>query len=196
LTTQGNQASSTGKEVGLNMHPHKRTMAWINVLGGTAVLASYAHGLWSHPTTRSDLWGEVPQAIRPVYGGWMFVAAAGYLVFTYYLFFCLDPKEARIAHRFDIRVFNVLYGVILVPSALWMPLTFELLDDPNPGLWLVIRLVLWIVGLASVILVVALLSLRPRQPARAYRLAVAGSIAFTIQTALLDALVWTAFFQV
>jgi hypothetical protein len=43
-------------------------------------------------------------------------------------------------------------------------------------------------------LVIALLRLRPRQPARAYWLAVAGSVAFTIQTALVDAVIWTVLF--
>jgi hypothetical protein len=41
---------------------------------------------------------------------------------------------------------------------------------------------------------VALLTLRPRQPVWAYGLAVIGCMAFCVQTALLDAWVWPAFF--
>ena len=40
----------------------------------------------------------------------------------------------------------------------------------------------------------ALLALRPRQPRWAYWLAVAGSLPFALQTAVLDALLWPAFF--
>jgi hypothetical protein len=176
------------------MHPHKRVMAVINLLGGTAVLGSYAYGLSSHPTTRAELWGDVPQTIRSAYTLWMLFAAAGYFLFAYFLFFGVDPQKARVAHRFDFRVFNVLFVAILLPSAVWMPLTYEMLENPSSTLWLAIRLVLWIVGLGSMALVGALLSLRPRQPVRTYWLAVVGSIAFTVQTALIDALVWTAYF--
>jgi hypothetical protein len=66
--------------------------------------------------------------------------------------------------------------------------------QPSSALWLGIQLVLTLVGLGSVTLLLALLSLRPRQPARAYWLAVAGGVAFCFQTAVLDLFVWTAFF--
>ena len=180
----------------VTIHPQKRIMLGINVLGGAAVLASYVYGLRTHPAARADMWGGVPQAIRPVYGVSMLLAAAGYFAFTYFLLVRLDPDEAHIADRFKFGVFNVLYAVILVPSALWMPLTFAMLEQPGAGLWWGIRLTLAAVGLASVGLLGALLNLRPRRPAWAYWLAVAGSLAFCIQTAVLDALVWTAFFPV
>ena len=176
------------------IHPHKRAMFSINVLGGIAVLGSYAYGLSSHPSTGGELWGDVPEALRPFYVAWMSVAATSYFLFTTYLLFRADPHAARVARRFDLRVFNLLYAAILVPSALWMPLTFEMLANPSRGLWLAIRLVLWAVGLGSLAFIAALLSLRPRRPARAYWLAVAGSVAFTVQTGLLDALVWVACF--
>jgi sortase A len=76
-----------------------------------------------------------------------------------------------------------------------MPLTFGMLEEPSKAVWLAIRLVLAIVGLASLGLVFALLRLRPRRPRWAYWLAVAGSVAYTIQTALLDAQVWPLSFH-
>jgi hypothetical protein len=169
-------------------------MALINVLGGVAVLGSYAYGLLTHPSTGTDLWGGIPEAIRSPYTAWMPIAAGGYLIFTYYLFFHVDPVLSRVAAHFDFRLFNVLYIAILVLSALWMPLTLKMLNEPNSGLWMAIRLVLWVVGLASVSFVAALLALRPRKPACLYWLAVLGSIAFTTQTALIDAIVWVAYF--
>ncbi len=75
-----------------------------------------------------------------------------------------------------------------------MPLTFGILEEPSKAVWLAIRLVLAIVGLASLGLVFALLRLRPRRRRWAYWLAVAGSVAYTIQRALLDTLVWPALF--
>jgi hypothetical protein len=169
-------------------------MALINLLGGTAVLGSYIHGLRTHPANRVELWGDVPQSVQSPYVFWMFVAAGGYLFFTYYLFFVVDAEKARVGRQYGFGIFNVLYLCILVPSALWMPLTFEMVERPSQGLWLAVRLTLWIAGAASLALVIALVWLRPRQPARAYWLAVAGSVAFAIQTALVDAVIWTVFF--
>lgn len=176
------------------MHPQKRTMAWLNVLGGTAVLASYAHGLATHPATRDALWGGVPEAIRPLYTIFMLLAAAGYFGFTWFLLFRLDPDRARVGGRFGFGLFNVLYAAILIPSALWMPLTFAMLESPSALLWWIVRLDLALVGAGSAGLVAALLSVQPRAPVGAHRLAVIGSLPFFVQTGVLDALVWPAFF--
>jgi len=91
-------------------------------------------------------------------------------------------------------VINVLYAGILIPSALWLPLTFAMIESPGGLLWLTIRLVLALVGLSSVGLLFSLLRLRPRPRGWAFALGVAGCTAFCVQTAVLDALVWPAFF--
>jgi hypothetical protein len=177
------------------MHRDRRVMAWINVIGGVAVLGSYAHGLWTHPETVGEVWGGVPEGLKPYYTASMLTAAAGYLMFTYFLFFRVDPDEARVADRFSLRLFNALYVLILFPSALWMPLTFAMLGDPHEGLWMLIRLVLALVGVGSLAMIAALVALAPRRPGSSYWFAVAGSVAFSVQTALLDAVIWPAYFS-
>jgi hypothetical protein len=169
-------------------------MAWINVLGGAAVLGSYVHGLATHPATRGELWGGVPDALRPAYTVSMLLAAAGYFAFSSLLFFRVDADTARIGGRCTFGIVNALYAGILIPSALWMPLTFAMIESPGGMLWVSVRLVLAVVGLASVGLLGALLQIRPRPRGRPYALAVAGCAAFSFQTAVLDALVWPAFF--
>ena len=176
------------------MHPQKRRMAWIVLLGGAIVLASYACSLGVDPATQAGLWGGVPPGLLPVYVTSMALATAGFFAFTYFLLFRADPDRARIAGRFGFGLFEGLYVLILAPSALWLPLTSAMVQQPSSLLWLGIRLVLAVVGLASVALLLALLSLRPRQPVSAYWLAVAGSVTFCIQTAILDLFVWTALF--
>lgn len=176
------------------MHPQKRILALINVVGGVAVLGSYAYGLLTNPHTRGDIWGEVPEALKPYYTASMLLAALGYFAFTYFVFFRMDGDRARVAEQYDLRLFNALYVAILLPSALWMPLTFQMLSEPSEGLWFVIRVVLFLVGFGSVGLIYALLRLEPKQPAVSYWMAVAGAVAFAVQTALLDALVWPAYF--
>lgn len=176
------------------MHPQKRVLVWIVLLGGTAVVASYLLGLALDPARLAGFWGGVPWSALPAYTLSMVLATAGYFAYTYFLLFRVDPAEARIARRFGYRLFHGLYLLILLPSAVWLPLTAAMLAHPSPALWAAIRLVLGLVAAGSLGILAALLALRPKQPARAYWLAVAGSVAFSFQTAVLDALVWTSLF--
>ena len=166
-------------------------MALINVLGGIAVLGSYAHCLTSYPEQVGDFWGGVPEGLRAVYTTNMFLAAAGYFAFTFFLWYRLTPRSSGF---FRLGAFNALYALILIPSALWMPLTFAMLEAPSDGLWWAIRLTLAAVAVGSLGLLGGLLAVRPSPSSLAHRLAVAGSVAFCLQTAVLDAVVWPAFF--
>jgi hypothetical protein len=79
---------------------------------------------------------------------------------------------------------------------LWMPLTFAMLKKPGKSLWWAIRITLFVVGLASLGLLLSLLGLEPVESAPLRWLAVTGSVFFCIQTMLLDALVWPKYFKV
>jgi hypothetical protein len=175
------------------MHPAKRTLLWINVVGGVAVLGSYAWGIATHADPGA-VWGGVPEWLKPAYTASMLAAAAGYFLFTGFVLFAVDAERVRIAGRWRFGSINLLYSMILVPSALWMPLTFLMLERPTPLLWVAIRLLLGLVGLGSIGLLIAIASVRPRRPAWAHLLALVGLVAFCVQTALLDALVWPAYF--
>ena len=112
------------------MHTSRRSLLWLNLLGGSAVLGSYGYGLASNPLTRGDLWGAVPESLRPLYTTSMLLAAAGYFAFSFFVFFRLDPQRTRILGRYGFGAFHALYALILLPSALWMPLTFAMLESP------------------------------------------------------------------
>jgi hypothetical protein len=175
------------------MHSQRKAMAWINVIGGVAVLGSYAHGIATHPDP-GVVWGGVPLSLQPVYTVSMLAAAVGYLVFTWVVFFRIDPATARLGTWPAYPVLNGLYVAALLPSALWMPLTFSMLAAPSAETWFAVRLVLTVVGLAALGLIWALARIAPA-PGPAWRIAaIAGAIAFANQTALLDALVWPAYF--
>jgi hypothetical protein len=167
----------------------------INVVGGTAVIASYIFGLNAQAGGANVLWGSVPAGIRPLYGISMILAALGYFAFLYYIFFRLDPAQTSISGVSGFTLFHVIFLLILIPSAFWMPLTSSYVANPSMGLWIGIRAVLAIVGLASIALVWALLSLQTKVPAIAYWLAVGGSVYFAFHTAILDAVVWAALFR-
>jgi hypothetical protein len=178
------------------MHADRRTLLFINLVGGAAVLGSYAHGLASNPLTRGEVWGGVPESLKPLYTASMLCAAAGYFAFSYFVFFRIDPERTRIAGRFSLGAFSALYALILVPSALWMPLTFAMIEAPSSTLWWAIRGVLAAVGLGSLLLFAAIAAAPAERAPWSRRVALAGCAAFCFQTAVLDAWVWPAYFPV
>ena len=161
----------------------------LNALGGAAVLISYWVGLSAGGG--EALWGGVPERARALYTVSMFTAAAGYFLFTPYIVFRLDPETTRIGARFDYRIFALLYALVLVPSALWLPLTRIELAQPSALHWVLVRIDLALVALGSLGLLESLLGLRSEVP-RGRALAITGLAPFCVQTVLLDALVWPA----
>lgn len=175
------------------MHPKRRAMVWINLLGGVAVLGSYAWGFAARPDAMSALWGGVPEWARGLYTLNMLLAAVGYFLFTPYIFLRLCPDTTRMAGRFEFGVFNLFYVVILVPSAAWLPLTAQMVAQPSLALWWLIRIDLALVALGSLGLLVSLLALGKETP-RGRWLAVVGLLPFCLQTVVLDALIWPAYY--
>lgn len=166
----------------------------LNIAGGIAVLGSYAHGILTHPGTSGAVWGGVPAGLKPWYITSMLLAAAGYFAFTYYVVFAVEPARVRIGAHLGFGAFVWSYAAVLVASALWMPLTFAMLAAPSSVLWLLIRAVLFVVALGSLGILIGVMVATPRVAGWPYWLALAGAVAFCIQTVVLDALVWPAYF--
>jgi hypothetical protein len=167
----------------------------VNIIGGAAVIGSYVFGLNAQSGGANVLWGGVPESIRPVYAVSMILSALGYFAFLYYILFRLTPSEVGIAGVSGFTLFYVIFVLILIPSAFWMPLTNLYVGNPGTGIWIGVRTVLAIVGLASIALFWALLTLHGKVPGVSYWLAVVGSGYFAFHTAVLDAIVWAALFE-
>ena len=176
------------------MHPQKEPLLWIILIGGAAVIGSYLVGFLPHPENLAAFWGGVPENLRSLYTVSMLLAALGYFAYSYYLLFSYNQGATTLGKSLRFGVFHWLYLGILIPSALWLPLTWEMVARPGPAVWLAIRLVLALVGLASLGIMAALLRIKPQKPGWAYWLAMIGSAIFFLHTGILDALVWTAFF--
>lgn len=164
-------------------------------LGGTAVLASYAWGFLFRPDSMGALWGGVPEALRPLYTANMFLAAAGFFLFAPYLAFRLPAAAAARDLRPGPAWFRRMFLLVLVPSALWLPLTALMLDAPSLWLWWVVRVDLLLVAAGSLGIAVGLVQLGG-EAAPGRRLALLGTVPFCVQTVLLDALIWPAFFPI
>jgi hypothetical protein len=167
----------------------------INIVGGIAVIGSYIYGLNAQSGGANVLWGGVPSGIRPVYTVSMILSALGYFAFIYFILFRLNPADVTIAGRFSFSLFYVIFILMLLPSALWMPLTNLYVSHSGLSLWLAVRAVLFIVGLASITLAWGLFTLNIREPALPYWLAFGGSAYFAFHTFILDAIVWAALFK-
>jgi hypothetical protein len=176
------------------MKKYRLFLLVINLIGGSTVIGSYAWGLASRPDAADILWGGVPDSIRLFYTGGMLLAAAGYFAFTYFILFRIDPEHAKVVGRYGAGIFPCLYLGILVPSALWMPATFWAVDNPSASAIGIVRGILVLAALFSLGLLAALLGTRPRKPAWAHALAVAGAVCFCIQTVILDAGIWGVLF--
>ena len=173
------------------MDTRVRTLIALNVVGGTAVLVSYALGVGAVPG--DALWGGVPDGLRPLYTVNMLLAAAGYFLFTPYILFRLNPGTVRVAGRFGYGIFHVLYALVLIPSALWLPLTAHMAEHPSLGAWVSVRIVLALAALGAFGLMVSVVRLGTGAP-RGRRWAIAGLVPFCLQIVVLDAFVWPAFF--
>ncbi len=176
-------------------HGRKPTMMIIIVAAVTAVVAGPVYAFRTNLASVEAAWGAVTPDVSPIYFVIQLLALLGHFFYTHFIFLRLGPGETRMARRFGSGASDVLHIAIIVSSAPYMPLMIGVLDDATRRVWLAIWLVLAIVGPATLGLVPALLALGPRGPRWASALAPAGSIAFTIHTAPLDALVWPALFS-
>jgi hypothetical protein len=174
----------------------KGQLITITIMAGIAVVASYIIGFLRVPTASEILWGGVPAFLRPIYTINMCLATAGFFAFTHFILFRLDSANTTLFGIPGFGLFNLVYLAILVPSALWLPLTFSAVAQSSPGLLWVVRATLAVVGLASLGLFIILCRIKPRQHGWAYRLALAGCVFFCLQTIILDALVWGCLFKI
>ena len=171
------------------MDPAARKLALVQLILGPAVLGSYVWCLSVWPEASSQMWGGVPESIQPLYTLWMFVAAAGYFAYTYVFLFKTKPEQTKVLGR-GYGVLSLLYILMLLPSALWMPMTKWLLEDPSALRFWLVRLDLFAVALGSLGLIAAAASLEPRPPGRLRTIAIVGAVAFSVQTVVLDAIIW------
>jgi hypothetical protein len=172
----------------------RRRLLWIVLVGGAAVPASYILGFVAHPGSANALWGGIPAWLIPVYKISMLLAASGFFPFTYLSLTRIDRSVHSGLNRAPPDWIEILYVLILIPSALWLPLTNSMIQHPNKFIWSMICCVLGLVGGASIGLLLRLLSDKQVTRDWLYWTAVVGCLAFCIQTAILDAIVWTAYF--
>lgn len=151
----------------------------INIIGGILVIGSYVYCIKTHGNADS-LWGGVAVNIRKIYTASMLIATVSYFAFALYVMLKVESGY----------VFHVLLAIMLGASALWMPLTYAMIQSPATAIWIGIRVVLAVVALASLGILVSLLLISPKPAGVFYWSAVVGAVLFTLHTGVLDAILW------
>lgn len=177
------------------MEIHKLIFLLVNLAGGVAVIGSYIAGIVSHPAAVNNLWGKITPLSKAMYMSLMPLAAIGYLLFASFILFQLDVRKTLVMNSFGYEIFSIIFVGILLPSALWMPLSLKVLETGDMQVWWAVRIVLFIVGLAALALLIALLMLNQKEPAWHYWLAVAGAAVFFVQTGIVDGFIWPVLFK-
>lgn len=164
---------------------NKKKLFFIIGLFGPLVLLSYALSAWYNTGSNDKLWGNIPESLISVYFLFMILATTSFFVFTPFIL-KLDDKR--------IGQFLGPYFLIIFPSILWMPLTVAYLNAESSMLWIIIRIVLFTVGIGSLILTWRIITSSVKRNAFYYA-AIVSSILFLIQTLILDGLIWPYYFH-
>ncbi|MBX3274254.1 MAG: hypothetical protein KF729_28565 [Sandaracinaceae bacterium] len=175
----------------------RRWLVALNLVLGPLVLASYVVSARAYPEHLEALWGGVPEAARAAYTANMFLAAAGYLVFTWSLVLCTEHARVRFfGGRVSAAILPLAYLAVLAGSIVWMPLTLHAIDARAPALvpWIVVDLA--VVAAGSLALLGCVLDATPRPAPRLRVAAIIGALFFCLQTVALDAIVWTLHFEI
>ena len=172
----------------------RRALLQLIAIGGSAVLASYL--LVLDPAVGANLWGGIPEGrIRDLYTANMLLAAIGFFPASYWLVFATPASALKSRTGVGFQAMFLAYAALLMASALWLPLTALYGSNPAWPLWLLIRLVLLIVGIAASQLAMMLARLARSGPATTW-LAVGAFFFFWLQTMVLDALVWPYYYSI
>jgi hypothetical protein len=84
----------------------------LNVLGGLAVLGSYAACIIGWPEQSEALWGAIPEAMIPFYTANMFVAATGYFLFSWRAFAVSETGVTRSLNHDHIAYADLIPQVV------------------------------------------------------------------------------------
>ena len=173
----------------------KITLVLINLIFGSMVLYSYYAGVTKEPDLSVKLWGGVPSILQPFIVSCMFISAIGYFFFTYNFLVNVNPDNAMFLNKFNYWYLHILYLLVLIPSMLWIDLTYKYMKSGSTFDWYVVVAVLFCVAIASIILFLFIVDTKIEDKNFIYLASVFGGSFFVFHTLFLDGLIWTVFFH-
>ncbi len=167
------------------------------LIAGPLVPLSYVVGA-THAPPMEELWGGVSPGMQQVIVPWMFVSAAGFLLWAFGFWRWLDEDDVA-AMQWPNRAADGKggtrlawgLGLMLVPSIVWMEATLLHLAWPQPWTPDLVVFLLFLIALGNVMVGVLTLSVRDRRHAKWMAL---GVWAVAVQTVVNDLILWTMLF--
>ena len=162
---------------------------------GPLVLASYVYGV-SHAQDPKELWGGVPESWQSYIVPFMFVAALGFLIYWYVVFFQFEESalgamrwpwsesDGNGAYRLLIS-----YAIFLIPSALWIESTIFHMENSHSWTPIIVIGTLFLTSVGNVML--GLLAYGSYQDGiEGSGLMILGAFLLAIQCILNDFVIW------
>lgn len=178
------------------MKVNKMFVQLFTIFTGILVLASYVYGV-SKSSDPALLWGGVPLSWQSYIIPFMFVAAVGYVLYWWTVFFSIDESILDSltwpwaeSDGNGARRLLLAYSLFLIPSALWLESTsFHIVNDYAWTPILVVGMLI-LVSLGNILLgLLAYNSYRNGIDGGSYMLI--GSIMISIQCIINDLLIWS-----
>ena len=163
---------------------------------GPLVLASYVYGI-SHADKPQDLWGGIPLAWQTYIVPFMFIAAAGFLIYWWIVFFQFDQDTFSSLHwpwgysdgNGAIRLL-LAYALVLIPSALWLESTLFHLSNNYSWTPVLVIGILMMVAIGNIML--GLLAYGAYQDGvNGSGLMMIGAVMLGIQCIVNDCIIWS-----
>jgi hypothetical protein len=172
------------------MNRNQKIFISIELLG-ILVPISYVLGLGNNADA---MWGGVPENIRSLYTVSMIISALGFFIFSTYTFLVVLKEKFILPYSLKKWTIHLGYILILVPSALWIPLVNIMLENPSNLIWVGIRMVLILVALGTLLLLILILKGKKETNNLFYYGTIIGLTIFFIHTGILDAIIWPSLF--
>ena len=163
---------------------------------GPLVLASYVYGI-SHADKPQDLWGGIPLSWQAYIVPFMFIAAAGFLIYWWIVFFQFDQDTFSSLHwpwgysdgNGAIRLL-LAYALVLIPSALWLESTLFHLSNNYSWTPVLVIGILMMVAIGNIML--GLLAYGVYQDGvNGSGLMMIGAVMLGIQCIVNDCIIWS-----
>ena len=163
---------------------------------GPLVLASYVYGI-SHADKPQDLWGGIPLSWQAYIVPFIFIAAAGFLIYWWIVFFQFDQDTFSSLHwpwgysdgNGAIRLL-LAYALVLIPSALWLESTLFHLSNNYSWTPVLVIGILMMVAIGNIML--GLLAYGAYQDGvNGSGLMMIGAVMLGIQCIVNDCILWS-----
>jgi len=174
----------------------RQTVLIFTFLFGPLILLSYIYGV-SHAERPKDLWGGIPLSWQTYIIPFMFIAAAGFLMYWWIVFFYFDhvafsslhwPWESPDGNGANRLL--IAYSLIMIPSALWLESTLFHLSNNYSWTPVLVIGILMLVAVGNIM--IGLLAYGAYQDGvKGARLMIVGSVMLGIQCILNDFILWS-----